>query len=191
VLIGYARVSTDDQNLDLQRDALTAAGCERIFEDKASGARDDRPGLADALSHARAGDVFVVWKLDRLGRLTRSLLDLIEELGKRGIGFRSIDGGTPIDTTTAQGKFIFTLLSALTEMERDLIRERTNAGLAAARARGRTGGRPPKLTAKRIEHARRLLADRSTTITEVAASLGVDRTTLWRALSRDRGNAGA
>jgi len=186
VLIGYARVSTEDQNLDLQRDALTRAGCERIFSDKLSGARDGRPGLADALSHARAGDVLVVWKLDRLGRRTRSLLDLIDDLGRREVGFRSIDGGTPIDTTTAHGKFIFTLLSALAEMERDLIRERTNAGLAAARARGRSGGRRPKLVPKRIEHARRLLADRSTTITEVAASLGVDRTTLWRALSRDR-----
>jgi DNA invertase Pin-like site-specific DNA recombinase len=176
------RVSTDDQNLDLQRDALTKAGCDRIFEDKASGARDDRPGLVEALSHLREGDCLVVWKLDRLGRRTRALLDLIEELGKRGVGFRTIDGGQPIDTTTAQGKFIFTLLSALAEMERDLIRERTIAGLAASRARGRKGGRKPKMTDKQIACARQLLEDRAITIKDVALRMGVNRATIYRTL---------
>jgi DNA invertase Pin-like site-specific DNA recombinase len=150
MLVGYARVSTDDQSLDLQYDALTRAGCERIFDDKASGARDDRPGLADALSHLRQGDCLVVWKLDRLGRGLRSLIDFVEGLHHRRIDFRTLDGSTQIDTSTAQGKFFFRVMAALAEMERDLIRERTMAGLAAARARGRKGGRKPKLTARQI-----------------------------------------
>ena len=180
MLVGYARVSTREQNLDLQRDALTKAGAERIFEDEASGARDDRPGLIGALSHLRSGDCLMVWRLDRLGRTMRSLIEFTESLRERGVEFRSVTEG--IDTTTPAGRFYFHILGALAQMERELIRERTNAGLAAARARGRKGGRPAKLTPKQIAHARRLLEDRSTTIKEVAASFNVDRATIYRAL---------
>jgi DNA invertase Pin-like site-specific DNA recombinase len=183
MLIGYMRVSTDDQSLDLQSDALAKAGCEKVFRDKASGARDDRPGLTQALSHLREGDCLVVWKLDRLGRRMVSLIAFVEELQRRGIGFRVLDGGYPIDTTTAQGKFFFHITAALAEMERDLIRERTIAGLTAARARGRKGGRKPELGAKQIEHARKLLEDRHTTIKEVAETFGVSRGTIYRSLS--------
>ena len=186
MLIGYARVSTEDQNLDLQRDALKSAGCELVFSDKLSGARDDRPGLAEALSHLRAGDCLVVWKLDRLGRTLRGLIDFVAKLRDRNIDFRTLHGTTQIDTSTAQGRFFFHVMAALAEMERDLIRERTNAGLAAARARGRKGGRPPKLTARQLDHARRLLADPNTTMIEVAESLKIDRSTLYRAFNRER-----
>jgi DNA invertase Pin-like site-specific DNA recombinase len=189
MLIGYARVSTDDQRLDAQQDALTAAGVERIFTDKASGAREDRAGLAAALSHVRPGDCLVVTKLDRLGRGLRSLLDFIEELRARDVDFRSL--GDAIDTTTPQGRFFLAIVGAFAEMERELIRERTNAGLAAARARGRKGGRPSKLTAQRLDHARALLADRNRTVAEVAKTLKVNRTTLYRALARaGKGKAG-
>jgi DNA invertase Pin-like site-specific DNA recombinase len=180
MLIGYARVSTKDQNLDLQRDALTKAGAERIFEDEASGARDDRPGLTDALSHLREGDTLVVWKLDRLGRTLRSLIGFVEGLREKGIEFRSVTDG--IDTTTPAGRFFFHVMGALAQMERELIRERTNAGLAAARARGRKGGRKPKLSGRQIAHARKLLEDRTTTIKDVAASFNVNRATIYRAL---------
>jgi DNA invertase Pin-like site-specific DNA recombinase len=180
MIIGYARVSTRDQNLDLQRDALSRAGAERMFEDEASGARDDRPGLRDALSHLRSGDCLMVWRLDRLGRTMRGLIEFTESLRERGVEFRSVTEG--IDTTTPAGRFYFHILGALAQMERELIRERTNAGLAAARARGRKGGRKPKLGPKQIAHARRLLDDRDTTIKEVAASFGVDRATIYRAL---------
>jgi DNA invertase Pin-like site-specific DNA recombinase len=180
MLIGYMRISTADQSLDLQQDALTKAGAERVFEDKASGARDDRPGLADALSHARQGDCLVVWKLDRLGRTMRSLIGFVEDLRTRGVDFRSLTEG--IDTSTPAGRFFFHIMGALAEMERDLIRERVQAGLTAARARGRKGGRQPKLTPKQIAHARKLLEDRNTTIKDVAASLGVNRSTIYRAL---------
>jgi DNA invertase Pin-like site-specific DNA recombinase len=186
MLIGYARVSTDDQHLDLQHDALTEAGCDRIFEDRISGARADRPGLADALSHLRDGDCLCVWKLDRLGRTLRGLIDFVEELRRRGVDFRTLNGTVQIDTSTAQGRFFFHLTAALAEMERDLIRERTKAGLVAARARGRRGGRPAKITERQLAHAKRLLADPHTTMIEIAASLHVDRTTLYRALARER-----
>jgi DNA invertase Pin-like site-specific DNA recombinase len=190
MLIGYARVSTDDQNLDLQHDALTKAGCEKVFDDKISGARDDRPGLSDALSHLRAGDCLVVYKLDRLGRTMRSLIDLVAQLQRRGVDFRTLAGATQIDTSTAQGRFFFHVLAALAEMERDLIRERTMAGLAASRARGRKGGRKPKLTAGQIATARRLIADPNVTISEVAASLGVNRSTIYRSLGLGKPSTG-
>jgi DNA invertase Pin-like site-specific DNA recombinase len=180
VLIGYARVSTADQNLDLQHDALAEAGCEKVFDDKASGARDDRPGLAAALSHCRPGDTLTVYKLDRLGRTMRGLVELVADLARRKIEFRSLSDG--IDTTTTMGRFTFHLLGAIAEMERDLIRERTNAGLAAARARGRKGGRKPLLTPKKLDAARALLQDRNRNVGEVAKQLGVGRTTLYRAL---------
>lgn len=139
MFIGYARVSTADQNLDLQIDALKQAGCERIFSEAASGARVDRKALGEALSFAREKDVFVVWKLDRLGRTVGQLVDFVSALKSRSVEFRSLTDG--IDTTTPAGRFFFNMMAALAEMERDLIRERTMAGLAAARARGRTGGR--------------------------------------------------
>src|SRR3954469_15396145 len=180
MMIGYARESTEDQNLDLQLDALAKAGVDRTFDDKASGVRDDRPGLAEALSHARKGDCLVVWRLDRLGRSMRSLFAFVEELRERGIEFRSLSEG--IDTTTAAGRFFFHVLAALAQMERELIRERTMAGLSAARARGRKGGRKPRLNPKQIAHARKLLADRSVTIKDVAATFGVNRATIYRAL---------
>ena len=180
MMVGYARVSTEDQNLDMQRDALAKAGCERVFEDKASGARDDRPGLADALSHVRKGDTLVVWKLDRLGRSIRSLIDFTEDLRARGVEFQSLNDS--INTTTASGRFFFHVMAALAQMEREMIRERTRAGLAASRARGRKGGRKPKLTPQQVCQARKLLADPNTTIKEVAAGFGVDRGTIYRAL---------
>jgi len=182
MIVGYARVSTQEQNLELQLDALAKAGCDRTFEDHASGAKMARPGLDDALSHLREGDVLVIWKLDRLGRTIRGLIELVGELRERGMGFRSLTEG--FDTSTPGGRLIFHVFAALAEMERDLIRERTQAGLAAARARGRNGGRKPKLSGKRLAHARELLANRDISVGEVAATLGVDRSTLYRALAR-------
>ncbi len=143
-LFGYARVSTADQNPDLQLDALRAAGCSRIFIDYASGAKTARPELARALDHLRAGDTLIVWKLDRLGRSLPHLVETVKALSDRDVGLRSLQD--PIDTTTPGGRLVFHVFAAMAEFERDLIRERTNAGLAAARARGRVGGRPPALT---------------------------------------------
>jgi len=180
--IGYARVSTREQNLEPQLDALAKAGCDQIFEDHASGAKMARPGLDQALSHLRESDVLVIWKLDRLGRTIRGLIELVGELRDRRIGFRSLTEG--FDTSTPGGRLIFHIFAALAEMERDLIRERTQAGLAAARARGRNGGRKPKLIGKKLAHARELLANRDISVGEVAATLGVDRSTLYRALAR-------
>ena len=150
MLIGYARVSTDDQTLDLQRDALQDAGCERIFEDHASGA-GDRPGLRDALTHLRAGDALVVWRLDRLGRSLKDLIARAEALRTQGVGLRSLKEA--IDTDSSSGQLIFHIFGALAEFERALIRERTQAGLQAARARGRKGGRPKRLDAEQRAHA--------------------------------------
>jgi DNA invertase Pin-like site-specific DNA recombinase len=185
MLIGYARVSTADQRLDLQVDALTRAGCERIFSDHASGGRGDRVGLADALSHLRAGDTLVVWKLDRLGRTVRQLVDFTAELRAEEINFASLTDG--IDTGTAAGRFFFHVMAAMAEMERDLMRERTLAGLAAAKARGRLGGRPSKLTMQQVSHAKLLLADPAVSGAEVARTLGVARSTLYRSLDRPKG----
>jgi DNA invertase Pin-like site-specific DNA recombinase len=181
MLIGYARVSTEDQTLDLQLDALQSAGCQQIFRDTASGAKSDRPGLTRALEHVRKGDVLVVWRLDRLGRSLASLMDLMTHLDSRGIGFMSLT--EQIDTTTSGGKLIFHIFGALAEFERNLIRERTNAGLAAARARGRKGGRPKRLdTDRKVQMARQLHADPTNSIADICKTLGVSRATLYRYL---------
>ena len=188
MLIGYARVSTDDQNLDLQKDALQAAGCDKIFEDKASGAAVHRPGLDNALSHLRDGDCLVIWKLDRLGRTVKGLVDLVHDLEHRGVQFRSITDG--IDTTTPSGRFFFHVMSGLAQMERELIAERTRAGLAAARARGRKGGRKRKMTESKVAAARKLLAA-GTPPAEVAKNLGVSIPTLYRWVPAGASSVGA
>jgi DNA invertase Pin-like site-specific DNA recombinase len=178
MLLGYARVSTLEQNLDLQIDALQKAGCEKIFTDKMSGAKA-RPGLDDALAFLRPGDVLVVWKLDRLGRRTVKLIQLIEALKERGIGFKSLSNA--IDTTTPEGMFIYRISSSFAELERDLARERTMAGLTAARARGRLGGRPRKLNGKQAEMAAAMLKDPNNSIDEVCEAFpNVSRRTLYR-----------
>src|SRR5437868_2747961 len=178
MLIGYARVSTEDQTLSLQLDALHAVGCTQIFRDTASGAKADRPGLARALEHIREGDVLVVWRLDRLGRSLASLIELMTQLDGRGIGFKSLT--EQIDTTTSGGKLIFHIFGALAEFERNLIRERTNAGLAAARARGRKGGRPKSLTGKKTAMAQALYNDKNNTIDDISKILNISLTTLYR-----------
>lgn len=177
-LIGYARVSTEDQHLDLQNDALKKVGCERIFTDKASGASANRPGLADALAYLRDGDVLVVWKLDRLGRSLKDLIGIIQALADRGIGFRCTQDH--IDTTTNGGKLIFHIFAALAEFERGILRERTQAGLAAARARGRNGGRPKVMTDKKAKLAQELRADTSRPVNEICAALGISRASFYR-----------
>ena len=182
MLIGYARVSTQDQNLDLQKDALSRAGCERIFTDVASGARSDRSGLTEALSFAREGDTIVVWKLDRLGRSLRHLIETVAGLSARKIGFRSDQES--IDTTTSGGKLFFHVFGALAEFERDIIRERTNAGLSAARARGRKGGRPKLMDDRKLQMAMTLLKDRSNSVADICATLGVSKATLYRHVPR-------
>lgn len=182
VCIGYARVSTADQDPALQFDALHAAGCSPIFDDTASGALEHRPGLDRALAELRAGDTLIVWRLDRLGRSLAHLLALVKALEGRGVAFRSLVDG--IDTSTAAGRFVFHIFGALSEFERNLISERTNAGLAAARKRGAMIGRRRALTPMQLEHARVLL-ERGETATLVARSLGCDRSTLYRALSRE------
>ena len=179
--IGYARVSTVDQNLDLQKDALEKAGCKKFFTDMASGAVDSRRGLADAIEFARSGDILVVWKLDRLGRSLKHLIETVNLLDSRGIGFASVQ--EQIDTTTPGGKLVFHVFGALAEFERELIRERTNAGLKAARARGKLGGRPKKLSAKQIELAKKLYADESISIREICETLSISRATLYRVCS--------
>ncbi len=178
MLIGYARVSTADQSLDPQINALNAAGCEKLFTDTASGGRMDRTGLKDALSHLRAGDVLVVWKLDRLGRTTRGMLEFASDLETRKVGLKSLTDH--IDTTSAAGRMFFTLMSAFAEMERELIRERTRAGLEVARSRGRKGGRPPALSPAQIEAAKIMLKDPSMTAVAVAKAFAVSKTTLYR-----------
>jgi DNA invertase Pin-like site-specific DNA recombinase len=177
MLIGYARVSTLDQNLNLQTDALDAAGCERIFTDRTSGARADRPGLRDALEYARHGDLVVVWKCDRLSRSLGHLVETVQEMERRGIGFRSLTEG--IDTSSAGGKTIFPIFAALSAVERSFIQERTRAGLAAARQRGRVGGRPKLLTTEKLAAATKLLGS-GTPPRDVATILGVSIPTLYR-----------
>lgn len=180
-LIGYARVSTVEQELDLQHDALRNAGCERIFDDRASGARADRPGLSGALAYLRQGDVLVIWKFDRLGRSIRHLIDVVADLDRRGIGLRSLTEA--VDTTTSGGRLLFHIFGALAQFERDLIIERTSAGLRAAEARGRKGGRRPVITPDKLRRARRHIAD-GLTVREAAARLKVGKSALYDALSK-------
>jgi len=179
-LIGYARVSTAVQDTALQVDALRAAGCERIFEDTVSGAKADRPGLTDALAFLRHGDVLVVWRLDRLGRSLPHLIEVIGTLQADGVGFQSINES--IDTTTSGGRLIFHVFASLAHFERDLIRERTKAGLAAAAARGRKGGRKPVVTKEKLQQARTHIA-KGLTVREAAARIKVGKTSLYTALN--------
>ena len=179
MLVGYSRVSTEDQKLDLQLDALNAAGCERFFSDHVSGASKLKPGLEEALSYLRSGDTLVVWKLDRLGRTVKGLVDLVQTLQDKGIQFRSLTDG--IDTSTTAGRFFFHVMAALAQMEKELVHERTMAGLSAARARGRLGGRKPKMDASKLDAARKLL-QAGTPASAVAKTLGVGRATLYRGL---------
>lgn len=177
MLIGYARVSTQDQNLELQLDALTKAGCQKVFEDTISSTRADRPGLGKALDMLREGDTLVVWKLDRLGRSVKQLVELVSALHKQNVQFKSLTDS--IDTGTPSGRFFFHVMASLAEMERDLIVERTRAGLDVARQLGRKGGRKPKMTDSKIESAKKLLAS-GVPPKDVAKNLGVSVPTLYR-----------
>jgi len=178
MLIGYARISTTDQTLALQQDALTATGCQRIFTDTASGSRTNRPGLAEALAYVRAGDTLVVWRLDRLGRSLGHLIETIRDLEQRGVHFRSLQ--EQLDTGTSGGKLIFHVFGALAEFERDLIRERTHAGLAAARARGRVGGRHRSLSPKQVEQLRSMAADKRNAVADICQTFRIARATFYR-----------
>src|SRR5437588_5080591 len=180
MLIGYARVSTQDQTLNLQKDALEKIGCSKIFTDTISGATTERNGLDEALNYVRAGDSLVVWKLDRLGRSLKHLIETITALNNRKIGFQSITEN--IDTTTSGGKLIFHIFGALAEFERDIIRERTLAGLQAARARGRRGGRPKAKTLetpKKVAIAQQLYNDKTNAIADICRTLNISRATLY------------
>jgi DNA invertase Pin-like site-specific DNA recombinase len=181
MLIGYARVSTHEQTLALQQDALHKAGCNKLFTDTASGAQTERKGLEAALSYVRKGDTLVVWRLDRLGRSLPHLITTMTALEERGIGFKSLTEN--IDTTTSGGKLIFHIFGALAEFERNLIRERTTAGLTAARARGRTGGRPKVLTGRQLSIAQSLYDDPTNSIAEICQTLKISRPTLYRSIN--------
>lgn len=179
MLIGYARISTHDQTLDLQTDALKQAGCEKTYEDTASGAKTERKGLQEALDQLRAGDVLVVWRLDRLGRTLKQLIELINDLNDKGIGFKSITEN--IDTTTSGGKLVFHIFGALAEFEREVIKERTNAGLQAARARGRLGGRPKAITdPKKLALLYSLYDSKEHQVQDICDTLHISRTTLYK-----------
>jgi len=179
-LIGYARVSTQDQHLHLQRDALKSAGCIKIFTDTISGAKHERKGLEEALNFLREGDILVVWRLDRLGRSLKDLIERLTELHAKNIGFKSLTES--IDTTTSGGKLIFHIFGALAEFERDIIRERTNAGLTAARARGNKGGRPrsPLSEGKKLQMARRMYEDQSMSVRDICRGLNIPRSTFYK-----------
>src|ERR687885_2180340 len=178
MLIGYARVSTNEQNLSLQRDALEKAGCEQIYTDQVSGTKARRPGLEQAFSHLRSGDTLVVWRLDRLGRSLRHLIDTVTQLQEKGIDFKSLTEA--IDTTTSGGKLVCHIFGALAEFEREIIRERTNAGLQSARARGRTGGRRKALTDTQIQQLQQLAADPNNSVTDICKTFGISRMTFYR-----------
>jgi DNA invertase Pin-like site-specific DNA recombinase len=177
--IGYARVSTGEQETALQRDALNAAGCAKIFEEHASGVKADRPGLAEAMAYARDGDTFTVWKLDRLGRSMKHLIEIVTELEGKGVGFRSLTEN--IDTTTPGGRLVFHLFGALAQFERDLIRERTRAGLKAAGDRDRRGGRQPVVSAEKLAKAKHFLAN-GLNVREAAKRVKIGKTALYEAL---------
>jgi len=183
--MGYARVSTFEQIMDLQQDTLRKAGCSRVFTDTVSGATRDRAGLLQTLSFLRAGDTLVVWRLDRLGRSLKHLIETVSILHDRGIGFVSLT--EHIDTTTSSGKLIFHMFAALAEFERDVIRERTQAGLQAARARGRLGGRPLLLAgAKKLAMVQAMYDDKSNTVEDICQALHISRATLYRYLKANR-----
>jgi DNA invertase Pin-like site-specific DNA recombinase len=186
MLIGYARVSTHEQTLNLQQDALTKAGCTKIFTDTASGAKAERKGLEEALNYVRKGDTLVVWRLDRLGRSLPHLIATMTDLEERGIGFKSLTEN--IDTTTSGGKLIFHIFGALAEFERNLIRERTQAGLTAARERGRIGGRPKALTQRQIRIAQSLYDDQKNSIAEICRMLNISKVTLYRSINTTKSN---
>ena len=180
MIIGYARVSTEDQNLDLQLDALKEAGCKKILQDKISGVKEDRDGLLQVMDIVRPGDTLVVWKLDRLGRSLQHLISVVDELKEKDVYFRSLKEN--LDTSSSTGKLIFHIFGALAEFERDIIRERTMAGLKAARARGRIGGRPKIMDAGKVKLARTLMADNARSVIEICKILGVSKATLYRYL---------
>jgi DNA invertase Pin-like site-specific DNA recombinase len=184
MLIGYARVSTDDQNLDLQKDALTRAGCKRILEDHQSGAKAERPGLRAALDYARAGDTLVVWRLDRLSRSLKDLIEMITQLESRGISLQSLQES--LDTSSSSGKLIFHIFGALAEFERNLIRERTQAGLQAARVRGRKGGRPKALDADKRVLAVQLYEEKKHTVKRICQMMGISKPTLYEYIEAHR-----
>ncbi len=189
MLIGYARVSTDEQNLDLQRDALRKAGVAEkdIYTDKVTGVKAERPGLQAALSHLREGDTFVVWRLDRLGRSLKHLIETVTALKQQGVSFRSLTEN--IDTSTATGNLVFQIFGALAEFERNLIKERTIAGLDAARARGRKGGRPRRNPSSgRVAMAKRMYQDRTISIPDILKTLNISKATLYRWVNMDGGN---
>lgn len=185
MLIGYARVSTQDQTPELQLDALRGVGCEKIFTEKASGSQRDRPQLKAALEYVRSGDTLVVWKLDRLARSLKQLIETVEQLKERDIDFRSLTEA--IDTATPGGRLTFHIFAALAEFERSLIQERTQAGLASARARGKKGGRPPALSSDDVLVAKALLRDHAISVEEVAKRLNVSPSTLYRHFPGGRG----
>ena len=184
MIYGYARISTNDQTTSLQKDALEKAGCNRIFIDVASGAKAHRPELDHMLDLLREGDTVVVWKLDRLGRSMQNLVELINDFDTRGVQFRSLT--ELIDTSTPGGTLIFNIFGSLAQFERDLIRERTRAGLEAARARGRTGGRPASLDEKQAKEVQRLYESRSVTVDQIASMMRVSRTTIYRCLQKNK-----
>ena len=187
MLVAYARVSTEDQNPDLQRRALKEAGCKKIFEERASGAQRDRPQLAAALEYMREGDTLCVWKLDRLARSLKQLIETVETFDERGMHLLSLT--EKIDTSTPSGRLVFHVFGALAEFERGLIRERTLAGLASARARGRVGGRPKSLSENTLKAAKAMLQAGEMTVTEIAQQLCVSPSTLYRYLPSARANA--
>lgn len=187
MLIGYARISTDDQHLGLQRDALANAGCERMFEDTASGAKAERTGLTALLSSLRSGDTVVIWRLDRLGRSLKDLIYLVEQLDTAGVGLRSLQES--IDTASIGGRLVFHLFGALAEFERNLIRERTRAGLSAARARGHKGGRKKRLDPEREQLALQLYHERRHTVEEICRLMNIGRSTLYNYLTQAERNA--
>ena len=183
--IGYARISTDDQNMNLQRDALNQIGCEKLFEDQISGAKAKRPGLQQAIQFARTGDTIVVWRLDRLSRSLKDLIEMVALLDSKGIGLKSLHES--IDTTSSSGKLIFHIFGALAEFERNLIRERTQAGLQAARARGRKGGRPKALNKDQQALAVKLYDEKKHTLDQICQMMGISKPTLYKYIETSNG----